>query len=141
MGGGATGTVWAAESPTYPNIVLKKGPCYKILAEAAILARLNHPNVAKVFAYLDGGPSANIGEDNDGYMAVEKLGPSLESMLSRPRRHVLLSLLCSQMACTQMLICAAATHESNGWAFLLFCTLYRHALEGKKIACPSGRSC
>ena len=78
LGSGAMGTVWAVDSMLYPNVVLKKGDYDKIRAEAERLSQLSHPNVEKVFAFLN----PKVKEDNHwiGYMAVEQLGPTLLSM-------------------------------------------------------------
>ena len=78
LGEGAMGTVWAVDSQLYPNVVLKKGRYDRVEAEAERLSQLVHPNVEKVFALLE---SEDVNELSIAYMAVEKLGPSIQDML------------------------------------------------------------
>ena len=78
LGAGCSGTVWAVDSDLYPNVVLKKGNYDHIYEEAERLSLLSHPNVEKVFAFVD--PKAQENGHRVGYMAVERLGPSLQAI-------------------------------------------------------------
>ena len=89
LGAGATGSVWDVDSQLYSNVVIKKGQYDRILKEAQCLSQLNHPNVAKVFAFV----VPHIVKDRQrlGYMVVEKLGPSIQAMRDAKKMCVLLS--------------------------------------------------
>lgn len=79
LGKASSGSVLETLSLHYPNVVLKQGPHKKIEAEAEKLWQLDHPNIASVYATLH---SQELGANNEfvGYMALERLGPSLCAM-------------------------------------------------------------
>ena len=90
LGSGASGTVWPVKSLLYPNVVLKQGSYIRIQAEAERLSQLNHPNIGKVYALLRGEASDHR---QGGWMAMERLGPSLHVLKSAGKRQVPSSLV------------------------------------------------
>ena len=81
------GSVWDVDSQLYSYVVIKKGQYGKILKEAECLSQLNHPNVGKVFAFVN--PHISENHQRLGYMVVEKLGPSLQAMRDAKKMCVL----------------------------------------------------
>ena len=80
LGKGRTGSVMATINRHYPNVVLKRGPRQKMLAEATRLWQLKHPNVARVFGTLYSREHVRT-DKQVGYMVLGRLGLSLQDML------------------------------------------------------------
>lgn len=80
---GRNGQVLAAVNPHYPNTVLKRSHYTLIEHEAEKLWRLDHPNVVRMHAFVD---STDLQPDGSpaAYMVLDRLGPSLASLLCRP---------------------------------------------------------
>jgi eukaryotic-like serine/threonine-protein kinase len=108
IGEGGMSTVWLAER-AYPNFVRQvaikrlpsflKGPDYerRLLREASILERLNHPHIAQ---FLDAG----ISEEGDPYIALELIdGEPITAYCDRLRldvksRVALMAVVCDAVA-------------------------------------------
>ena len=65
LGKGINGQVLDATNPFMPGVVLKKGRFF-----------VNHSNVVHVFCQIPTSSS------NQGYIALERLGPSIASLLA-----------------------------------------------------------
>lgn len=81
LASGANGTIFLITSGDYAHCVLKTSWLHSIESEANILSRLKHSNIVRFLALLD-----EIERDEEGFqkgsMVLEKLGPSLASLLA-----------------------------------------------------------
>ncbi len=98
LGKGCTGSVMATNSLLYPNVVLKRGPGGSIKAEAERLWQLRHPSVVQVYAVLDSDDETEEGEPIK-YMALARLGASLQSMLVESSKRCALCCLTLRLQC------------------------------------------
>lgn len=82
LGAGANGTAYATSNGFYPNVVMKRIYEKFLWEEAEFLHQLDHPNIVHCFARV------SCEEKKEGcrvgYLALERLGPSLSSVSSRP---------------------------------------------------------
>ena len=86
LGKGCNGSVLAAASRHFPNVVLKKSDHTRIRTEAEHLWRLRHPNVIHAYAVLESQEHDNEGNRME-YLALERLGPSLLSRMVAGERY------------------------------------------------------
>ena len=80
----------ATNSLHYPNTVLKKAHHQTLKAEAERLWQLQHPNIVRVYAYLDSSEVTDWGFAA-GDMPIYRLGPSLRAALEENQMYVILS--------------------------------------------------
>lgn len=75
---GASATVWDVSNPYWPGAVLKAGGRAHIMEEADMLIDLQHPNIVRVLGVVQTHGSTSA--DSLAYLALERLGSSLESL-------------------------------------------------------------
>lgn len=85
LGSGVSGTVHTCINPHYPNVVLKRGNLLRLRKEAGMMRLFSHPNVARVYAVLQTNEITEL-DGIMGYMALGRLGSSLNDMLQTPNK-------------------------------------------------------
>ncbi|KAL3131534.1 hypothetical protein ABBQ38_007836 [Trebouxia sp. C0009 RCD-2024] len=85
LGKGSNASVVEATTLQYPDVVLKKGRLDLIKAEADKLWQLSHPNIARAYAVLH-SRELDSKRSPVAYMALERLGPSLQDRKDTPER-------------------------------------------------------
>lgn len=85
LGAGANCVVHAATNPFWPGVVLKKGPMLCIHQEAEQIWEVDHPNMVRAFCVVDTS-DVDTARQPLACLAMERLGPSLESLLSSNKR-------------------------------------------------------
>lgn len=102
LGKGCSGAVFSTSSVQYPNVVLKRGPAGDIVAEAERLWGLRHPSVVQVYAVLYSRVEDEE-EEPVKYMALARLGRSLEAMLDHDKMYAVFYLMlrayCMHVVC------------------------------------------
>lgn len=83
LGQGMKTAVFAASHSAFPVCVLRRGPRPHILHEAEMMRRLNHPNVARLYAQLDSSQQNEEGEPV-AFLVLQQLGPSLRNITRQP---------------------------------------------------------
>ena len=76
-------------SPNLPSTVLKTGIQWELRQEADLLGICRHPNVMQAFALVLEEDAAGPHSQEHGFLVVERLGPSLSSMLYPTLRSAL----------------------------------------------------
>ena len=88
LGQGANCVVYAATNPYWPGAVLKKGRLHSIREEAELMWQVDHPGLVRLFCIV-----TTTEEDQEGYplayLAMERLGPNLASLLNSPKQYAL----------------------------------------------------
>ncbi|KAL3154899.1 hypothetical protein ABBQ38_011436 [Trebouxia sp. C0009 RCD-2024] len=76
LGEGVNGAVRVFDTPVYPNAVLKSGKQGSLEREAALMASLHHPTIARVIAKVL-PPGVPKDPSQPGFLLLEKMGFSL----------------------------------------------------------------
>lgn len=92
MGRGANAVVLAASHPCMPDVVLKKGFLDNLEAEAHKMWLAPHPNLVRMFGMVSTTEEDPSNPSPLVYLALQRLGRNLASLLHSGRRWVCLLL-------------------------------------------------